>query len=310
MNLSDLNERLSIPGILNFGASADNLTYAEIQAPAANAKLFLQGAQLVSWQPQGADPVLYLSPRSQFDPGRPIRGGIPVVFPWFGPRAGEPAPPHADLPGPAHGFARTSEWEPVFAAVSGEDLHLTLALGPSNESRSFGFDAFRVVLSLRIGRTLSLELGVANDAAAAQPLVFEEALHTYFHVADATQVKLLGLSNTTYIDKRDGSARKLQPDGPVTLTDATDRVYLDTERACAIEDVAADRRIVIEKAGSRSTVVWNPWSTLSPTFPDMDPNGWTQMVCVETANVDRNAVALAPGESHTMSVHIAVENLA
>lgn len=310
MNLSDLNERFSIPGILHFGSTGDNLTYAQIEAPHANARLFLQGAHLASWQPERLDPVLYLSPRSQFVPGTPVRGGIPVVFPWFGPRAGEPSPPHTEGPGPSHGFARTSEWQPVFAAMCGDELHLTLALGPTQQSRSLGFDHFRIALALRIGHTLSLELAVANNSAAPAPLVFEEALHTYLRVADATQIKLLGLSNADYIDKRDDSSRKLQPDGPVVLTEATDRIYLDTESAFAIEDPLGHRRIILEKAGSRSTVVWNPWSTLTPTLPDMDPGGWRNMVCVETANIDRNAITLAPGETHTMSLHIAVEKLA
>lgn len=94
------------------------------------------------------------------------------------------------------------------------------------------------------------------------------------------------------------------------LTEATDRVFLDTDSTCTIEDPAGKRRIVVQKSGSRSTVVWNPWSTLTPSFPDMEPNGWQSMVCVETANLDRNAIRLAPGKSHTMSVNIAVEKLA
>lgn len=310
MNLSDLNERFAILGVLDFGATADNLTYAQIHAPAASAKLYLQGAHLVSWQPEGLDPVLYLSGRSEFAAGKPIRGGVPVVFPWFGPRYGDPKPPHADLPGPSHGFGRIEDWEPVFAAVSGEDLHLTLALGPSDESRQYGFDQFRVALRLRIGRTLSIELGVANDSEASAPLQFEEALHSYFHVADATRIAVHGLAGADYIDKRDGFAHKVQPDAPLVLTEATDRVFLDTDSTCTIDDPAGERRIIVQKAGSRSTVVWNPWSTLTPTFPDMDPEGWRTMVCVEAANVDCNVITLAPGESHTMSVNVAVEKLA
>jgi glucose-6-phosphate 1-epimerase len=309
MNLSDLEERFAIAGVLEFGASADGLSFAEVSGPAAAARVYLQGAHLASWTPQGFAPVLYVSGRSEFAPGRAIRGGMPVVFPWFGPRAGEPVPPHADLPGPSHGFARTTEWEPVFAAVSGEDVHLTLALGPSEESRKLGFDGFRAALRLRIGRTLGLELGIANDAGRT-PLIFEEALHTYFAVADATRVSVTGLAGAEYLDKRDDMARKRLPGGPLVLTEATDRVFLDTEVACVIEDAAGARRIVVEKSGSRSTVVWNPWSTVTPTLPDMDPEGWRRMVCVEAANVGRNAVTLAAGESHTMGLRVSLETLA
>lgn len=193
INLSDLNERFAIDGVLAFGATGSGLRYAEIHSSTADAKLYLQGAQLASWQPHGLRPVLYLSPRAEFTAGKPIRGGIPVVFPWFGPRAGEPSPPHTDEPGAAHGFARTQEWEPVFAAVTGEDLHLTLVLAPSQESRRYGFDHFRVALRLRIGCRLSIELGVMNLEDAPGPLDFEEALHSYFQVADATQIWCTGL---------------------------------------------------------------------------------------------------------------------
>ena len=310
MNLSNLNERFSVPGVLNFGATDNCLTYAEIHAPAADAKVFMQGGQIVQWQPHGFDPVLYLSPRSEYVPGKPIRGGVPVVFPWFGPRAGSPQPPHIDEPGPSHGFARTHCWEPVFAAVSGEDLHLTLALAPNRQSHEYGFNHFRVAVRFRIGRTLAVELAVANEHAATEPLVFEEALHTYFRVKDAARVAVHGLAGAEYIDKRDNALEKVQPDAALTFTEATDRVFLDTDSTCTIEDAAGRRRIVVQKSGSRSTVVWNPWSTLTPTLADMEPNGWQSMVCVETANVDRNAITLAPGESHMMRLNVAVEKIA
>lgn len=306
MNLSDLNERFSIPGVVDFAQDAQGLLFAEIHGPAARATLYMQGAHLTAWQPHGFEPVIYLSPRSEFKPGKAIRGGIPVVFPWFGPRKGEPVPPHADEPGPMHGFARIEEWEVMFAAVSGEDVNLTLALGPTKLSTANGFGSFRIAMHLRIGRTLSVELAVVNDAER-EPLVFEEALHTYLQVADATQVRVNGLGGVEYIDKRDDFKRKTLPAGPLHLTEATDRVFLNTESAVVVDDPAGGRRITVGKAGSRTTVVWNPWSTLTPDFPDLPPDGWRSMVAVETANVGPNAVTLAGGQTHSMAFHIAVE---
>jgi D-hexose-6-phosphate mutarotase len=96
------------------------------------------------------------------------------------------------------------------------------------------------------------------------------------------------------------------PEGPLVLTGTTDRVFLDTDSTCVIEDHAGQRHIAVHKSGSNSTVVWNPWSELAPALPDMDPEGWRQMLCVETANVDRNAITLEAGTTHTMSLAVSV----
>jgi glucose-6-phosphate 1-epimerase len=187
-------------------------------------------------------------------------------------------------------------------------VHLTFTLGPSELSRSYGFDHFRVAYRMIIGRALALELTVANDAdAGGVPFVYEDALHSYYAVADVERAAIEGLGGTEYLDKGDDARRKLQAMGAMTLTGATDRTYLNTEATCAIEDVAGGRRIVIEKAGSRSTVVWNPWAELTAAMADMEPDGWRRMLCVETANAAENALTLGPGESHTTRAVVSVE---
>lgn len=302
MKPAELAEHFAIPGVLAFETTPAGLTVAHITSPAAEATVYLQGAHLAAWKPAGHRPALYLSPRSEFAPGKPIRGGIPVIFPWFGPR-------HDGETGPAHGFARISEWKLAFAALSGEDLHLSFTLAPNDLSRTLGFDGFSLALRMRIGHTLGLELTVANNPGS-KPLVFEEALHTYYAVADATHVRVNGLGGVAYLDKRDEMKQKVLPQGPITFTAATDRVFLDTTSTCTIDDPAGHRRITVAKEGSHSTVVWNPWSTIAPTLPDMDPEGWLNMACVETANVDKNAITLAPGATHTMSFTASIEELA
>ena len=306
MEATDLNEQFGIAGALEFETTPQGLTLARVATPGATATVYLHGAHLADWTPSGERPVLFLSGRSEFAPGKPIRGGVPVIFPWFGPRGGQPAPPHSDEPGPSHGFARTSGWNLAFAALAGEDLHLSLTLGANEQSRAAGFDGFGLAMRMRIGRTLGMEFAVANEPGS-KPLVFEEALHTYFAVADAAQVTVDGLGGIEYLDKRDNFARKVLPDGPLALSGATDRVFLNTDSTCVINDPVWRRRIVVRKAGSDSTVVWNPWSELTPGLPDMDPEGWRRMVCVETANVDANAITLNPGESHVMSFTASVE---
>jgi glucose-6-phosphate 1-epimerase len=299
MNLQQITDHFAIPGILSFSQNETGLIRASITTPACTAELYLQGAHLTAWQPTGHDPVLFLSERSSFAPGKAIRGGVPIIFPWFGARTG------ARTDGPSHGFARTSDWTLAFAALAGEDLHITLTLGPSETSHALGYDNFHLAYQLRIGTELDMQLTVANSGA--EPLQFEEALHTYLSVGDAQQVSIIGLTDTDYLDKTDSFKRKHQKESPLLLTGETDRPYLNTEAPVDLDDPVLKRRISVTKSNSKTTVIWNPWSELCAKLSDMAPNGWLEMTCIETANAAENRITLAPGAHHTMEAHIFVQ---
>jgi glucose-6-phosphate 1-epimerase len=287
------------------------LVVARVTSPAAEATICLQGAHLTHWKPAGQAPAIFLSQRAEFTPGKPIRGGVPVIFPWFGER-------HDGKTGPQHGFARISEWDLASAVMAGDELHLVFTLAPNDLSYSLGYDHFKLGYRVAIGRKLALELTVLNDsgsggthaehmAANGAPLVFEEALHTYYAVADAQKVSIDGLGGTTYIDKVDDFKRKVQPVGALKFTGRTDRPYLNTAATCVLHDEAGARRIVVAKSGSQSTVVWNPWKEFTATMPDMEPDAWLHMTAIETANVGDDAITLQPGKTHTMRADISIE---
>ena len=299
-DVAELESRFGIPGVLGFETTGSGLVAVKVTAPAAEATIYLHGAHVTHWKPAGEARAIFMSQRAEFAPGKAIRGGVPICFPWFGER-GE------GKPGPMHGFARISEWELEFAAMAGDEVHLAFTLAPNELSRSLGFDDFKVGYRVSVGRRLTLELTVANESSA--PLVFEEALHTYYAVADARKVEIEGLSGTEYIDKVDGGKRKVQALGPLTFRGRTDRPYLNTEAACVLEDPAGGRKIVVAKSGSRSTVVWNPWEELTAKMADMEPDAWLHMTCVETANVGEDAVTLAAGATHTMRADVSTEAL-
>ncbi|WP_433974880.1 D-hexose-6-phosphate mutarotase [Tunturiibacter lichenicola] len=299
MDLAQLNEHFGLPGVLAFDATASGLIKAEITTPQANATVYLQGAHLVAWQPAGQQPVIFTSRKTELAPGKAIRGGIPVCFPWFAAR-------HDGKTGPSHGFGRIQDWTLAFAALAGDDLHLTFTLGPTEMSRGLGFDHFRVAYQLIIGRTLTVQLTVANDGAS--PLVFEEALHTYYKVADVHEINVTGLEGVTYLDKNDLLQAKKQ-DGAISITGPTDRVYLNTTTTCIIHDTVSKRRIHVAKTNSNTTVVWNPWESGAKKLADMDPTEWHEFVAVETVNAAEDTITLAPGASHTMQAHISVEGI-
>jgi len=301
-----LNESFGLPGVLEFDHHG-HLVRARVTLPGASAEIYLQGAHLARWQPAGTGPVLFLSTQSEFAPGKAIRGGVPVCFPWFGPdqqnRAG-------GKPGPAHGFARTSEWTLAFAALEpaqGENagLHLTFTLGPNAVSRALGYDNFRVVYKVVLsGRTLRLRISVASTGA--EPLVIEEALHSYFAVDDVRAAALEGLGGAQYLDKTDGMREKSAPPGIAPLAGWTDRVYLANTSEISIHDGA--RTIVVAKENSATTVLWNPWDAVTRTMADLGDDEWPGFVCVETANTGADAVSIAPGTVHAMEARISVQS--
>jgi glucose-6-phosphate 1-epimerase len=270
-----------------------------ISTPAAEADLYLQGAHLANWTQRGQRPVLFLSPQSLFAAGKAIRGGVPIIFPWFGARSD-------GKPGPAHGFARTSEWT-VESTTQREDgrVEITLALSENDATRELFDGAFRLRFRVIVGSELEMELETSNQGKT--PFTFEEALHTYLAVGDVQRASIFGLENTTFIDKTDGFKRKKLGSEPMRIAKETDQVHLDTRAICTVWDPVWDRRITIEKSGSASTVIWNPWSEKSKGMSDMAADGWKQMLCVETANAADNAVLLAPGASHKLSAKIRVE---
>ena len=282
---------------------AGQLPRLEISTPSGAAEIYLHGAHLTRWQPAHAGaPVLWMSAHSFWEDGKPIRGGVPICFPWFGPNASQPS-------APAHGFARLADWTLV-GAVEG-DAHsdrgtvVTFALEGERMSEAWPF-RFRATYEVAVGTTLSMSLEVENRDEKA--LAFEEALHTYFTVSDIANVAISGLERTPYLDKAGGLAQRTQDDSPIRFAGETDRVYLETTAACAIDDPGLRRRIVVSKDNSRSTVVWNPWIAKARAMPDFGDEEWRGMVCVETANVGAAAVQLAPGERHRMTVSLAVES--
>ncbi len=297
MDLSLLNDRFAIPGVLRF-EEAHGLTRAQVTTPEAAATVYLQGAHITHWQPARLAPVLFLSRKTDLVPGKPIRGGVPIAFPWF---ATDNNPNrHDGKPGPSHGFARIQPWTVAFAALSGSDLHLTFTLGPTQLSRDLGFDHFRLAYQLTIGRALSLQLMVANDADV--PLGFEEALHTYFAVEDVHEVSVTGLEMASFIDKTDNMQEKPPAQGPLTFSEATDRVYPNTIATCVIHDRLARRSITNSKTKSETTVVFNPWKEM----PDLGTDEWHEMLCVETVNAGVNAITLPQKSTHTMGAKITV----
>jgi glucose-6-phosphate 1-epimerase len=258
-----------------------------------------QGAQVTDWTIPATPPVLFVSPKSAFLPKRAIRGGVPLVFPWFGPRPGDPAAAQ-------HGFARIRDWTVQSAEVEPDGTCVVaMTFADDEQTRAAWPHAFGARFVVRAGRQLRIALEIRNTGPSS--FTFEAALHTYLAVSDVRRIRVRGLENAEYLDKVGGNVRKREGPAPITFTGETDRVYLDTTSACTVEDPDWRRRVVVAKSGSRSTVIWNPWIDKARTMGDLGDDAWTGMVCVETANVAGDARTLAPLAFHVLEATIAVE---
>lgn len=301
MDASTLNSKFSIGPALRFVDDPSGLIIAEIDNPLATARICLQGAQLLSWQPKSsAAPVVWCSDVARLQRGVSGHSGVPVCWPWFGAH-----PAGRGLP--AHGFARHLPWDVMeCAAEPGGATRLGLRLRAPEQPDFQWRYAAQLELHLVIGDSLKMELvttNLGNDA-----FVISEALHTYFQVGDVERVRLLGLDGTTYADKVENFARHVQH-GALSFGGETDRVYLDTQAECLIEDEVLRRRIRIAKFGSRTTVVWTPWQDKARAIEDIGAAGWRNMLCVESANALDNLVTVAPGAVHALAVEYRAEPL-
>jgi D-hexose-6-phosphate mutarotase len=297
--LDDLTARYALPGQLHFHANDDGVLLADIRNRQATAQIALQGAQVLAYQPDGAAPVLWMSPDARCRPGKAVRGGIPVCWPWFGPHPADPGKP-------AHGYARTAPWEvrDTSATADATQLLLGLPLRPEYQVLSPDAAALEVTLAVSVGAQLRLSLSTRNTGSASVP--FSQALHSYFNISSIDAVRITGLEGCEYIDKVEGGVRKMQQ-GAVIIGSEADRIYLQTDADSVIHDPGLRRRIRVRHEGSRSTVVWNPWTEKAAKLGDLGPDGHRHMLCVETANAADDECRLAPGEEHTLTAVIGIE---
>ncbi|NOX76886.1 MAG: D-hexose-6-phosphate mutarotase [Gammaproteobacteria bacterium] len=296
MSVSALNARFALGDALQFRHGPGGLIFAHIDNGFATARVCLQGAQLLDWQPAGEKPVIWRSNAARYETGVAIRGGVPVCWPWFG------AHPHR-CDAPAHGIARTALWQVIHseALVDGR-TRINFEL-PCPRDNPFWPEGAQLQLSLTVGRTLEMALVTENNGP--QAITITQALHSYFVIGDIRQTRVLGLENGEYIDKLDDGRCK-QQSGAILFDQEIDRIYHSPGTPCTIDDPGLHRQIHIRAVNSGSTVVWNPWRQKSAAMGDMDDDAYLGMLCVETANVAHNEIVINVGQSHRQWSKLAV----
>ncbi len=285
-------------GRVTFLDGQGELPMLEVSTPWSTAEVYLHGAHVTHFKKKDEPPLLFLSQCSRFAEGQPIRGGIPVIFPWFGSREGLGQ----------HGFARIKTWDvKEFAPAPDGSVSVRFRLPPCPEAA--GFPPFTADYVVTVSHSLTLQLSVTNRSQDAE-FSFEDCLHSYFEVADVTAITISGLRGLNYLDKVANFVEKTESSEVLRIASEVDRVYQNSTGAVEILDPRLGRRIRIEKQGSASTVVWNPWTAKSRQMPDFGDEEYERMICVESGNVASNSISLGPGATATLTVKLATETLA
>jgi glucose-6-phosphate 1-epimerase len=299
MTVKELNRQFAIEGFLTFVEGYGEMAIAMVSNDFASSQISVYGAHVMSYEPADKDDALMMCHKSAYQKGKPLRGGIPLCFPWFGANS-------TDNRLPSHGFARLMDWNVKGASqLDNGATQIVFYLTDSVVTRKMWPYSFRTELTITVGETLEMSWTTFNTGKESFPLT--SALHSYFATEDVTMLSVKGLQGVTYLDNLNQLEPIVEENEAIIIDKEVNRCYMDTDAECVIEDASLDRTIRIRKRGSKSTVVWNPWIETAKSITDMSNNEYLEFVCVETANVHHNKVVVAPGESQTISLSISVE---
>lgn len=251
-----------------------------------SAAIALHGAHVIGYTPKRQAPVIFTSQKAIFKEGKAIRGGIPICWPWFSTHP-------SDKSLPSHGYARNQFWKVTDSDHSSENTSITFELV---------HDHLKATATITLGESLGVSLTTTN--LSEQTRIIGGALHSYFNVSDIKKISISGLEGISYIDTLT-ETEEVQ-NGDIFITEETDRIYVNSNETVSIYDPNWNRTIFIDKIGSQSTVIWNPWIEKSKSLADLDDAEYQKFVCVEAANARADVYPLPPNASHTLSTQITI----
>ncbi|WP_171022387.1 D-hexose-6-phosphate mutarotase [Thalassotalea litorea] len=269
----------------------DQLTYLTISHRLCEAKLSLFGGQVLSWQPNGQQEVFWLSRKSAFDQSRPIRGGIPICWPWFGLLVNESS----------HGFARNSVWQLSDLKIGPDAVNIIITLDTTEHPKWKG--NFRLTQTLSFSDVFTQSMMMEN--LSAQPLNLSFALHSYFKVSHPENATIPALVGSSFENKIAGTKQIKQLE-PVNGLGPIDNIYYNSKSATII-DKGWDRAIEINKSNASQWVLWNPGSITASSMDDVHQHGEQEFVCLEAANTQW--LSLEANGALTVGQEIKVYNL-
>ncbi|MDC9603766.1 D-hexose-6-phosphate mutarotase [Xenorhabdus griffiniae] len=261
----------------------DGFPLIVVSHPKARGVISLQGAHLITWQPNNEKPVLWVSDNTLFSAGTAIRGGIPICWPWFG-----------SFTAPSHGFARILPWELKAHDENENGVILTFTLQDNAYTRKLCPHEFTLIARFKLGETCEIELESHGEYQAMC------ALHSYFNVSDINQIRVSGLGSH-FIDTLTDSEQYIDED--LAFHGRTDRIYTESDDFNLLRDPLWKRTIEIHHYHHSEVVCWNPGAALSSSMKDMSKEGYKNMACIETARIN-NPLQPKNGNPDRLSVII------
>lgn len=286
-----------LPDGVRITGTAQTGPLLDIASDACEARISLRGGQILAWTPVGQHPVLWMSPGAHTTPGKAIRGGIPICWPWFSDHP-------SDASKPAHGFARLRDWTLDAVERVGDETRVALSLGRVPEDDGLWPHAPRPTLAISVGAVLRLRLALSNTSQEA--IAFGQLMHTYFTIGDIERIEIRGLEGQPYYDQLAGTQDNVES-GAIRIDREVDRIYRHGSGAVRLIDVGLKRTIAVQQSGGDNIVVWNPWIDKTLRLADMgDADSYRGMVCIETGSTAGDGIRLAPGQSHVLETSISV----
>lgn len=234
------------------------------------AKISLKGAQILSFIPRGKSDIFWCCDEEFWSDAKPIRGGVPICWPWFGTKNGV-----------SHGFARDLVWTLNSQVEDENGIRLEFVLNECEFSKALWDADFEAEITFVLSDIC--EIWFETNSKEATQL----ALHSYFRVDDVQDIEIYGLGNT-YIDKLQNSTICKIKNSKITLTKANDSIYTYPEKITKIINTKTSQILEIAHFGHSDVVLWNPWEEGEKNLKELAAGDFKNFVCVETACVNRD----------------------
>jgi glucose-6-phosphate 1-epimerase len=277
----------------------DTVVLTSSSSPSTAATILKYGATIISWKVDTVE-QLWLSKAAKLDSSKPVRGGIPLVFPVFG-KSNENG--FQNLP--QHGFARNSTWEFLGQTIA-DPPTAQFALSPEEANTDIyskwdnGDNDFTLILTITLNDdNLTTNIEISNPDIKSWK--FNWLFHTYLQVNEIEDTLINNLPGESCYDQL-LAEHYIEKAPAIDFHQELDRIYKEVTTDKIIQVIELGKVVHnVKRSNLPDIVVWNPWIAKSKGMTDFEPkSGYHKMVCIEPGHV-HDFVELAPGQSWTAS---------
>lgn len=268
-------------GVLRFGEPA-----IRVEFEGMSLLVSVLGAQILEWTPHECNQLLWPGSENLHRPGTPIRGGIPLCWPWFGAA-------HRPFDGSSHGHGRRRHWNLVSTSRRGSDITLHWQLSIFSEN-------YRLVADYHITAGRSLELRLVTTNLHDQPCAATPAFHPYFAINELTCARLKFAGAVQPRDRLTGQVQVATE----RLAFNDEELELEWNAWRDIELISGNSRLWLQSSDATHCVVWNPGPIKAATLSDLAPGAHHNFICVEPGRLEQSNEKIEPGATSTLSMRL------